>query len=195
MIPFLTIAIPTVRGREKKLAELLSVLHPQLSKDIELLVAHDNKEISIGKKRQQLLEAATGDYFAMIDDDDLVATDFVATCKKHLPGNDCLGHLSLYTEDDLNPQFVRHSSRYKEWGDSMDGVRFTRLIEQKCPHRRTLALLTGFSDLRFGEDRDYSLRLARLLQKEAYVEKVLYFHRYESSDSFNDSFNKKYGIQ
>jgi len=38
--------------------------------DVEVLTSVDNKEKSTGRKRQELLEAATGKYIIFIDDDE-----------------------------------------------------------------------------------------------------------------------------
>jgi len=58
----LSILIPTVVGREHLLERLRSVLNPQLTEDVEVIEQKDNKEISIGRKRQTLLEKAAGEY-------------------------------------------------------------------------------------------------------------------------------------
>jgi len=45
--------------------------------DIELLVLLDNKRRPVGAKRNALLDAARGEYVSFIDDDDMVAPDYV----------------------------------------------------------------------------------------------------------------------
>ena len=88
----LSILIPTVVGREHLLERLRSVLNPQLTEDVEVIEQKDNKEISIGKKRQELLEKATGEYVVFIDDDDMISEDYVKSIIKALESEpDCVG--------------------------------------------------------------------------------------------------------
>lgn len=45
--------------------------------DIELLYLLDNRRRSVGAKRNALLDAACGEFISFIDDDDMVAADYV----------------------------------------------------------------------------------------------------------------------
>ena len=45
--------------------------------DIEHLVVFDNRRRSVGLKRQACLDIARGDYIAFVDDDDVIAEDYV----------------------------------------------------------------------------------------------------------------------
>jgi len=80
--PVLTIMIPTTIDRdelyERLVAELANQMAEQrleLNKDIEIVSIRDNKEISVGLKRQQLLEMATGIWVSGFDSDDLPHPD------------------------------------------------------------------------------------------------------------------------
>jgi hypothetical protein len=80
----LTIGIPTLPNRMQKYLEpLYAKLMAQIgdSKDIEVLALMDNKVISVGKKRTLLFANASGRYTCIIDDDDDVTDDFVATLR------------------------------------------------------------------------------------------------------------------
>ena len=73
----LSILIPTVVGREQKCKKLLDFINKQINEggfadDIEVISLKDNKEISIGAKRQKLYEMAKGKYSWQIDDDDWI---------------------------------------------------------------------------------------------------------------------------
>lgn len=189
--PRLSILLPTVSNR----AALFAILHAEIKcqaegRSVEVLVACDNKEISIGKKRQNLLESAQGDYVVFVDDDDWLAYDYVDRILKALEtGPDCVGFLIECTVNGKNPTTAIASLRYKRWGEDEDGYSHTRSPYQKTPVKRELALKAGFPDLRYAEDRAYSAKLLAFLKTEVFIDKVLYFYRYS-----HENFGNKYGI-
>lgn len=190
--PRLSILLCTVVSR----ADLFAKLHAHILKQaegrsVEVLVACDNKEISIGKKRQNLLEQAAGDYIVYIDDDDWCADDYVDRILAALQSSpDCVGFLITCTTNGKNPAKAIASMKYKEWMENRDGYAHLRSPYQKTPVRREIALKVGFPDLRYGEDRVYSRGITKLIRTEAFISSVLYFYRYKS-----ENFATKYGIK
>jgi hypothetical protein len=73
----LSILICSLNRRKKYLKRLVDILRSQANRDIEVLCDIDNGEVSIGSKRQKLLNSAVGDYVCFVDDDDLVSEDYV----------------------------------------------------------------------------------------------------------------------
>lgn len=187
----LSILIPTVVGRESLFNELLSELKSQAGNrnDVEILYLRDNKEISIGSKRQKMVESASGEYIVFVDDDDMVVADYVDQILANT-GSDAIGFQIECTFDGKNKCLASASRRYKDWGENRDGFRYVRSIYHKTPVRRELALKAGFKDMRFGEDYDYSMRIMPLIKSEAYINKVMYYYRYIGE---NPDF--KYGIK
>lgn len=190
--PRLSILLATVFSRADLFAKLYDHVNAQTKgKPVEIIVAADNKEISIGKKRQNLLEQATGDYIAFIDDDDWVADDYVDRILAALETSpDCVGFKIKCTTNGKNPEMASASMKYPKWDDNKDGFRYVRSCYHKCPHRRSIALMVGFPDLRYCEDRPYSEGIMRHIKTEVYIDEVMYFYRYSSGESFY----KKYGI-
>lgn len=190
--PVLSILLATVESRK----DLFALLHAELlrqseGKPVELVVACDNKEISIGKKRQNLLEAAKGEYVCFIDDDDWVSPYYVTDILAALSAKpDCIGFEIQCTHNGQNPQRAIASMRYKQWCDNRDGYRFCRSIYHKTPVRRELALQAGFPDLRYGEDKVYSERIMGLVKTEVFIKSTLYFYRFSS----HENFAMKYGF-
>lgn len=189
--PRLSVLLPTVISRCDLFAKLHAEVQRQAAnKPVEVIVACDNKEISIGKKRQNLLEQATGDYVCYIDDDDWIAADYVDRILAALePNPDCVGFLIECTTNGGNRQKAIASMRYKKWGEQRDGFAHVRSPYQKTPIRRTLALKAGFPDLRYGEDRIFSTAVTALIQTEQFVNAILYYYRYRA-----EPFHTKYGI-
>ena len=73
----LSILVPTLDSRSLYLSMMLSSLEGQLTPEVEVLTEIDRGEKTIGEKRNILLERATGDYISFVDDDDIVAYDYV----------------------------------------------------------------------------------------------------------------------
>jgi glycosyltransferase involved in cell wall biosynthesis len=189
--PRLSVLLPTVENR----AALFAKLHAELKRQsggrsVELIVACDSKEISIGKKRQNLLEKAMGDYVVFVDDDDFVAPTYVDDILTALVSNpDCVGFLITCTTNGRNPQKAIASMRYKKWGENQGGYAHVRSCYHKTPHKREIALKVGFRDLRYGEDKPYSEGLMQHVKTEVFIPKVLYLYRFHS-----EPFAAKYGI-
>ena len=69
-LSILMCAIPE-RERHQQMEMLSS--HP----DVEVISICDNKKRTVGRKRQDLLNLAQGDYITYLDDDDYVADDYI----------------------------------------------------------------------------------------------------------------------
>lgn len=173
----LSILIPSIKCREDLLERLMGVLFEQwhMNKaNVELLTMVDDGEKSIGQKRQELLEQATGDYVCFIDDDDLVPEDYVeATLKALETEPDCVGWKMDRRMNGRPDSIQIHSLKFKEWGKFKDGTHY-RTPNHLNPIRRELALQVGFKDLNAGEDKDYSDRIRPLLKTEVFLDRIMY---------------------
>lgn len=190
----LSILIATVKGREKSFDKLIKTLESQTCSDVEVLSLKDNKELSIGNKRQTLIEMASGDYVCFIDDDDSVAPDYIERILGALEQKpDCVGFKILCTTNGTNPRTACGSLRYKVWANNKDGYDYVRSPYHKNPILRSAVLQIGFKDMRFGEDHDFSKRMSEsgLLQHEVFINDYMYYYQYSTKENHN----KKYGIR
>ena len=74
----LSILIATTLDRKEMFSTLYAEFFRQVAcKPVEVLFEEDNKEISIGAKRQRLLERATGEYIVFFDSDDFPCPTYV----------------------------------------------------------------------------------------------------------------------
>jgi glycosyltransferase involved in cell wall biosynthesis len=189
----LSILIATIKERVDAFNLLKDHVEKQIgnNKKVELICWSDNKEMSIGKKRQLLLEAAKGEYVVFIDDDDWVSDDYVKSILLALESNpDCVGFDILCTVNGQDKQLARASKKYM-WNDNVDGFRYVRHTYHKTPVRRSIALKAGFEDVRYGEDYPYSMRLRPFLKTEVLIEKILYFYQYTTGQTHKE----RYGIR
>jgi glycosyltransferase involved in cell wall biosynthesis len=173
----LSVLIPTINGREVFFTRILEKVNDQKTEEIEIISLKDNKEISIGSKRQQLLEKASGEYVVFIDDDDLIADDYInSILDALLEKPDCVG-FEINCTGTLG-KTASVSNRWSDWGENKEGYDYVRTPYHKVPIKKDIALAIGFKDLRYAEDYDFSKRLKQsgLIKKEIYISKVLYYY-------------------
>lgn len=195
----LSILIPTITGREIPYGKLKNELEHQLYRDgiwneIEIVTECDSREMSIGNKRQLLLERSYGDFVVFIDDDDWIpgnyCLNFWKAIKQHGDAIDCIGFLQECTFDNGAPQLSCISLRFDEWANKHAGFDFVRTPFFPTPIKRDIAIAIGYKDLRWGEDYDFSKRLKQsgLLKNEAFINEIMYYYRYTHAPH-----EKKYG--
>lgn len=198
MMPLLTICVPTIEGREAKFERLWSELKKQskpFGADVQLIFEKDNKEISIGQKRQNMLLKSRGKFTQMFDDDDMPAPDMVHTWMwiiKNKPGITHIGFIEDCSGGDFGKStLVDRSAKYADWGDNVNGFKHVRTPDNKNPILTSLCIAAGgYNDMRYGEDHDFSKRVMKFLSNEAYVNKSMYYYRYE-----HEEHTVKYGIK
>lgn len=98
--PILSILIPTIASRRSLLSRLLWTLEPQLCPEVEVII-HASEKIGMGAKFNELFAMANGRYGVLIDDDDNVVSDYVATILEETGEGDpdYIGYKVLYTVD------------------------------------------------------------------------------------------------
>lgn len=187
----LNILIPTIVGREILYRDLRDKLELQITSDVEIITLKDDKEVSIGTKRQMLLESSNSEYVVFIDDDDTVSEDYVTEVLKALESKpDCVGfEIECYG---TAGKTASASNKYDKWAENVNGFDYVRTPYHKIPIKREIALQIGFKDMRYAEDYDFSLRLKEsgLIKDEVYIPKVLYYYMYKYENP-----KTKYGLQ
>lgn len=162
----LTIAIPTLACRQPLLDRLLRVLQPQLTDDVQLLVDADDGQLTIGAKRQRLLDRAVGDYLWQLDDDDLVAADAVPRVLAALADRPThVGFNAARFEEGREIGSTIYSCRYPPVFTYTPPT-FVRPITPICPIQRDLARAAGYPNIDRGEDLEYARRLSPVLKLE-----------------------------
>lgn len=172
------ILIPTMPKRADFLRRLMDRLEPQLVPGVSIVT--DAGEESIGKKRTRMIANATADYISFVDDDDLVAADYVPRILRALEGSpDVVGMVVHVTMDGRpwqpSPLF-EHSLRYRhnhQWAGRL------RPPHHLCAMRRSIAASVPFPDMNWGEDVSWARKIEPHLHQEAWPgDDPLYFYDY-----------------
>lgn len=141
------------------------------SMGIEIAISTDDAtRMTIGQKRNRLLNVATGEWTCFIDDDDVVHDKFCPRILEALKESpDCVGIEGWLRRPGFPDERFIHSKRFATWFTEA-GVHY-RNPNHLNPVRRTLALEAGFpDDLNHGEDFAFSMKLLPLLKTEVMLE-------------------------
>lgn len=177
----LSILIPHLKSYDVYLDRLRAVLDPQRTDETELIIFTDYGDLSIGFKRNWLLNKAKGEYLCFIDSDDLIRKDYIKLVMEGIDkGVDCCSLKGVITDDDKCPRTFIHSIRYTSWYEK-DNV-FYRNPNHLNVIKSSIAKQMKFPDKNVGEDHDYSKQLHRsgLLKTEHWIEPVIYHYLYRN---------------
>lgn len=192
----LSILIPTIVGREDFYKSLVDSLCLQYSGlEVEVYSEKDNKEMTIGEKREKMYQKANGLYSVQWDDDDGISQDgidrILGAIKSGNP--DCI----TYQEDctiDGEKYSSNHLLEYADWeGDGSrllsDGFHFHRTPFMKSVIKTEIARSVPIPHIRFGEDHQWAQALKPHLKTEIHIPRNIYLYQHQSSD-----FNTRYGF-
>lgn len=189
----LSILIPTVLGRESFFNNLHAELVKQMGqrKDVEIMILKDNKEITIGQKRNNLYEMANGLYSVQLDDDDMIPPFYIERVLKAIElGTDCIGYNESVVWNGVNMGISNISLRNRKWDENKHGYRYVRTPFFKVPIKTEIARSVNFQPIRFGEDYEWSMRLYPNLKTEVFIPEIMYLYSYVQGDN-----KTKYGIK
>jgi glycosyltransferase involved in cell wall biosynthesis len=171
----LSILTVSLKEREGLLKNLARVLKMQSTNDVEFLAYVDNREKSIGYKRNQLLDSAKGDYIVFVDDDDMISPYYTQYILEGIKTNpDCCGIEGIITMENTPPRKFIHTVKCKKWYTEND-------IYYRCPNhlnpvKKEIALDTKFLEISDQEDLIYSNMLKPKLSNEVYINRPIYYY-------------------
>lgn len=140
--------------------------------------------MTIGEKRNRLMEMAVGEYIAFIDDDDEIGPTYfdkvLGAIELHHP--DVIGLMGIMRwqktrTKQINYRFY-HTIKNRDWFESKRG--FERPPNHLNPIKRDIAVRFPFLDVNHGEDKDWSLRIAQegVLVTEVMVDEPIYYYNF-----------------
>ena len=155
--------IPTIPGRDASLQRLLQSIHEKMGRiapslRYEIQLGFDNKEASVGRKRDALLQASRGKYSAFVDDDDEITDAYIEDLAETIHGN----YHVMRLRGTLHEFTFTHSIDAKLSEPMAIGSEFRRPPNHLNPVMTDVAKLVRFKDASRGEDLDWTIRMAKL---------------------------------
>ena len=167
--------------------------------DIEIIIAEDDCVMSVGEKRNKLIEAAKGDYVVFIDDDDKIPLYYMEILLPILSEKiyDCVGFKFIFNynfKGYANPNPGIASLKCKEWLCNIGAV--TRPISHINPMLKSVAESVKFPLQNRGEDAMWAVDIATKLSKEYFIDEYMYIYEAypEYSTSSPENFKNYEGI-
>ena len=157
-----SVLVPTIIGREESLRNLLESVREKVGRiapdlRVEYCIELDNREASVGAKREKLLQNAKGKYMAFIDDDDNITDAYIEDLAATIRGN----YHVMRLRGTISPYTFTHSIENKLTENMARGDVFIRPPNHLNPMMTDVAKLVHFGNAVRGEDLDWSIRLAR----------------------------------
>jgi len=192
----LSIMILSIPSRiEQYLVPLYNKLLKQSNNidSVEILCLIDNKSMSIGEKRQAILNSARGKWVGFIDDDDDISDDYIKSL---------LEAVILHPDGDVftfnqhcvvnGSEFVVNFSMNNPNERYIPGMQVVRRPPfHMCFWKSDIAKNTDFQDSSYGEDYNWCVKMYPKIQKEVHIPKYLHYYRYDDRISESIQYFKK----
>ena len=160
-----------------KLTKQASAVNKKRTPDVQILYLGDNKTISVGEKRNDLLRIARGEYVVFVDDDDEISEDYIAQILNGTQtGADVINFKVMCSVNGGEYKIVDYDARFKHNKDFAD--HYERLPNHIMCIKRSLAMKAGFPNKSMGEDDDFAQKLRPLIRKQAFINKALYYYNF-----------------
>lgn len=178
----LSILICTTSKRSEIIKPLLLSLSKQIVgyDDLVEVLINDHETDNVGKKRNDLLIRAKGNYVVAIDSDDEIVDNYISLVLNAIKSDaDCIGICGWMTTNGGNKRDWFISKTFKNWHER--DYKYYRTPNHISPIKRELALKAMFPEIKFGEDFEYSVRVLPYLKTEIIITERIYHYKYVSN--------------
>lgn len=180
----LSVLIPSVPARREMALALYDSIAAQVEgMPVEILLLLDNKQRSIGKKREALVKLAQGDYVAFVDDDDRVSSAYIGLVLEGIEQGPDVVTFDSWCELNGGPKAkVLHGLEFDN--EQYNPAGFRRKPWHIHAWRREFVLPYSFPDVSYGEDWGWCSQFVEKARTQAHVgTDPLYLYRYNSAVS------------
>ena len=148
--------------------------------DVELISFFDNKKRTIGRKRNEMVNVAQGEYIVFIDDDDRISPDYVKEIMTALyenPNTDCVVFDVLSSTNGGLPVLSKYGIEYNFGYVQIENrLEWRSLPTHIMVYKSEITKRYGFGDVPSVEDTDFIIRAFRDIKEQTRINKILYFY-------------------
>lgn len=156
-------------------------LRPQVTglNNVEEICFMDDQKISIGEKRNKLIEAARGKYVVFVDDDDQITFDYIESLLKAIKQNpDVICFQIQYYHNNYACKKVIYSNTItNEYAD--ENYYYRRPNHLMC-FKKDIAKSRKYKNISRGEDAEWSAGILHKLKHQIIIPKVLYHYYFNT---------------
>ena len=146
--------------------------------DIELIALFDNKQRTIGTKRQEMIDISNGEYITFIDDDDRISDDYISDIMKCLYENkhvDCIVYnIECCTNNDTK-MLCKYGIEY-EYGKINNGEEWRGKPSHTMIWKANIVKKHKYKNLMNKEDVDWVSRAWKDIKTQTRIDKILYYY-------------------
>jgi len=199
----LTIAIPTIEQRKEFFNEFYNEVKKQsqpYGEQIEIIYLSDNKEISIGRKRQLLNQMAKGKYVVQWDDDDWIDEKAIDMIMEGIKSDCDVISYNIFSDVPEGSPVHSYNQYYSiKFDNHIDINHDTKSVfftpTQKMVIKTEIAKSVKFFDIRFGEDSYYGRDIKALLKTEYYIDRFLYQYLNRTKEKYFENIPNRFGMK
>jgi glycosyltransferase involved in cell wall biosynthesis len=173
---------------------LTDVLKPQYDRnrnDVEIVIESDEMQMTVGAKRNKLLNKAKGERIIFVDDDDLVSDNYVEKLLEYSKLDfDCVGIGVEFTKDGQNKSIYDYSfkkninTRERNKNSKRFGQRvYGRMPNHLCLWKKDIALRCQFPDRNLGEDHEWAEQQLLKGYSLHLTEEIIYYYDFRSQNT------------
>ena len=181
----ISILIPTLYERRSLFDKAYDEITRQVSEcpeiKVEVLYEVDNRELTLGAKRNRLVDRCTGKYHCFIDDDDIIAPYYLRTFVPMITSGvdyDCAAFLGAHYDKGKFTKLFYHSLDFHSWFERPEA--YYRTVSPMNLIRTSIVRQVRYADIRNTEDHEFSKRLheSGLLKTEFKIDKTRPLYHY-----------------
>ena len=170
---------------------LMSILEPQITKDGEIVIESDEMQMTVGAKRNKLVNRAKGERIIFVDDDDLVSENYVEKLLEYSELDfDCIGIGVEFTKDGKDKSIYDYSfkkninTRERNKDSKRFGQRvYGRMPNHLCLWKKDVAQRVEFPDRNLGEDHEWAEQQILKGYSLHLTEEIIYFYDFRAQNT------------
>lgn len=202
MTPILSILTATIGSRYSEWTKLnyeivtqvgdLNRVHPTLG-TVQVLTYNSEPflsgGLSIGKKRESLVDKATGKYLCFLDDDEDIAPNYVETLVRLCQLDRDVVTFRSFIKNDFYWSVVD-----MRLGNSNEEATPDRIVKRNawhvCPVRSKYAKMYKFEDSNYSEDWTWMEQVLKHCETEAHTDQILHSYQHSAKTSEADKITR-----